>query len=419
MRLLLSRCNTQILNSFLYNSQLTTIQKGTIMLSKRIQTLSPSLTLAITTLAKELKAEGKDVLSFSAGEPDFDTPDAVKDAAKNALDKGQTKYTAVPGTPELLQAVSQKLKRDNGLTYAPNQIQTNNGAKHSLFNLFQAVIDEGDEVIIPAPYWVTYPELVKYSGGIPVVIETDDSSGFKITAEQLKNAITPKTKMLILTSPSNPTGAVYTKEELEALAEVLKGTDIIVASDEMYEKLIFGETRFVSTASISEDMFQRTITINGLSKSAAMTGWRFGYIASANTELITVMNKLQSQSTSNINSLTQAAAITGLDGSIENDIEEMRVAFEARCNEAVDLFNAVEGLSVVKPNGAFYLFVNIKEVSNNSMQFCKDLLENQGVAVVPGIGFGAEGYFRFSFATDIETIKEGIRRIEAFVQKQK
>jgi aspartate aminotransferase len=389
------------------------------MLSQRIQTLSPSLTMAITTLAKELKAEGKDVISFSAGEPDFDTPVAVKNAAKDALDAGATKYTAVPGTPELLQAVADKLKRDNGLEYATNQIQTNNGAKHSLFNLFQAVVDEGDEVIIPAPYWVTYPELVKYSGGTPVIIETDDTSGFKITAEQLKAAITPKTKMLVLTSPSNPTGAVYSREELEALADVLKGTDVVVASDEMYEKLVFGGTKFVAAASISEDMFQRTITINGLSKSAAMTGWRFGYIASANTELITVMNKLQSQSTSNINSITQAAAITGLDGTIDGDIEEMRVAFEARCNEATDLFNAIDGLSVIKPTGAFYLFINIKAISNDSMKFCKDLLEDQGVAVVPGIGFGSEGYFRFSYATDIDTIKEGIRRIEAFVKKLK
>ncbi len=388
------------------------------MLSKRIQTLSPSLTIAISSLARELKAEGKDVISFSAGEPDFDTPVAVKDAAKASLDAGHTKYTAVPGTPELLQAVADKLKRENGLTYATNQIQTNNGAKHSLFNLFQALVDEGDEVIIPAPYWVTYPELVKYAGGVSVIIETNDKSAFKITAEQLKNAITPKTKMLILTSPSNPTGAVYSEDELKALAEVLKGTEVLVASDEMYEKLVFGETKFVATASISEDMFQRTITINGLSKSAAMTGWRFGYMASANTELISVMNKLQSQSTSNINSITQDAAIVGLNGTIDAEVEEMRQAFELRCNEAVDLFNAVDKLSVVKPNGAFYLFVNIKEVSNDSMQFCKDLLEDQGVAVVPGVGFGAEGYFRFSYATDIATIKEGVKRIEAFVQKQ-
>ncbi len=388
------------------------------MLSQRIQTLSASLTIAISSLARDLKAQGKDVISFSAGEPDFDTPIAVKNAAKKALDEGLTKYTAVAGTPELLNAVADKLKRENGLEYTTDQILTSNGAKHSLFNLFQAVIDDGDEVIIPAPYWVTYPELVKYSGGISVIIDTTDESGFKITPEQLKSAITPKTKMLVLTSPSNPTGAVYSKEELEALGEILKDTDIIVASDEMYEKLVFGDTQFVATASISADMFNRTVTINGLSKSAAMTGWRFGYLASANRELISVMNKLQSQSTSNINSITQSSAIVGLDGTIDKEVEEMRLAFESRCNEAVELFNAVDGLSVVKPNGAFYLFVNIKEVSNDSMQFCKDLLEEQGVAVVPGVGFGSEGYFRFSFATDIETIRVGIKRIEAFIKNR-
>lgn len=389
------------------------------MLSQRIQTLSPSLTITIATLARELKAEGKDIISFSAGEPDFDTPIAVKNAAKEALDLGHTKYTSVPGTPELLQAVADKLQRENGLSYTTQQIQTNNGAKHSLFNLFQALIDEGDEVIIPAPYWVTYPELVKYASGIPVIIDTDDSSGFKITPSQLKDAITPKTKILILTSPSNPTGAVYSQSELEALAEVLKDTKVFVISDEMYEKLVFDGTKFVATASISEDMFQRTITVNGLSKSAAMTGWRFGYMASAHTDLIMAMNKLQSQSTSNISSITQEAAIVGLNGTIDQKVEEMRVAFEARCNEATKLFNAVDRLSVVKPSGAFYLFVNIKEISNDSMQFCKDLLEDQGVAVVPGVGFGAEGYFRFSYATDMDTINEGIKRIETFVKKQK
>jgi len=389
------------------------------MLSKRIQTLSSSLTIAITTLAIELKAEGKDILSFSAGEPDFDTPIEVKNAAKLALDSGKTKYTAIPGTPELLNAVAGKLKRDNNLEYTTKQIQTNNGAKHSLFNLFQALIDDGDEVIIPAPYWVTYPEVVKYSGGVSVIIETDDQSGFKITPEQLKDAITEKSKILILTTPSNPTGAVYTKEELEGLAEVLKGTDILVISDEMYEKLVYGGTEFTATASISDDMFQRTITVNGLSKSAAMTGWRFGYLATAHDELVAVMNKLQSQSTSNINSVTQAAAITGLDGTIDKTVEEMRVEFEKRCDEALELVNAVDGLSVVKPDGAFYLFINIKEVSNDSMDFATRLLEDEGVAVVPGVGFGAEGYIRFSFATDIKTIREGIKRIERFIQNNK
>ena len=386
------------------------------MLSKRIQTLSSSMTIAITTLALELKAEGKDILSFSPGEPDFDTPKAIKDSAKKAIDNGETKYTAVPGTPELLQAVAGKLKRDNNLEYSTKQIQTNNGAKHSLFNLFQAIIDEGDEVIIPAPYWVTYPEVVKYCGGKSITIETDDKSGFKITPKQLKNAITEKTKALVLTSPSNPTGAVYSKEELEGLAEVLKGTSVLVISDEMYEKLVYDGLKFTATASISKDMFQRTITVNGLSKSAAMTGWRFGYLATAHTELVDVMNKLQSQSTSNISSITQAAAITGLDGTIDEEVEEMRVEFEARRDEAVELINKIDGLSVAKPNGAFYLFINIKKISNDSMEFAKKLLEEEGVAIIPGIGFGSEGYIRFSFATSIENIRQGAIRIERFIK---
>ncbi len=385
------------------------------MLSKRIQTLSPSLTIAITTMARELKEEGKDILSFSAGEPDFGTPLLIKEAAIKAIKAGFTQYTAVPGTPELLEAISEKLKRENNLNYKPSQIIVSNGAKHSLFNLFQALIDDGDEVIIPAPYWVTYPELVKYSGGTPVVINTDDMTNFKITPQQLHRAITPRTKMLILTTPSNPSGSVYSREELKALAEVLKGTNIIIASDEMYEKLVFGTTEFVATASISPDMFQRTVTINGLSKSVAMTGWRIGYLASANDELISVMNKLQSQSTSNINSITQKAAIPAFNGDVDEEIESMRRAFEGRALEAYELMNDIAGISVVKPQGAFYLFVNIKDVSNNSIEFCKDLLRETGVAVVPGIGFGSEGYFRFSYATDMVTIREGIRRIKKFV----
>lgn len=385
------------------------------MLSKRIQALSPSLTIAVATLAKELKAAGKDIVSFSAGEPDFDTPKRIKEEAIKAINEGFTKYTAVAGIPELLKAVSDKLKRDNGLNYEPNQIIVSNGAKQSLFNLFQAVIDEGDEVIIPAPYWVTYPEQVIYSGGVPVIIDTDETSGFKMTAEQLKNAITPKTKMVVLTSPSNPTGSVYNKYELTQIAEVLKGTNILVASDEMYEKLVY-DTEFVAAATISEDMFQRTITINGLSKSVAMTGWRFGYLASPNKELITAMDNLQSQSTSNINSITQKAAIVALSGEVDGEIEHMRQAFESRANEAVELLNEIDGISVLKPQGAFYLFVNIKEISNNSVEFCKELLQEVGVAVVPGIGFGSEGYFRFSFATDITTIRDGIRRIKKFIE---
>ena len=385
------------------------------MLTKRVNTLSESITIAITTLAQELKAEGKDILSFSAGEPDFGTPQVIKDAAIEAINNDFTKYTAVDGIPALKTAVANKLKRDNGLDYAPNQIIVNNGAKHSLFNLFSATIDNGDEVIIPAPYWVTYPELVKYCGGTVVEIETNDDTSFKITPEQLKNALSEKTKMLILTTPSNPTGSIYSKEELTALAKVLEGTDVIVASDEMYEKLIY-EGTFTSAAAVSEDMFKRTVTINGLSKSVAMTGWRFGYMAAYDSELIKATKKLQSQSTSNINSITQMAAIVGLDGAADADIEMMRKEFMARRDEAVELFNAIDGLSVLKPDGAFYLFVNIKQVSNDSLNFAKDLLAQKEVAVVPGVGFGSEGYFRFSFATDINSIRTGIKRIEEFVQ---
>ncbi|MBN2896420.1 MAG: pyridoxal phosphate-dependent aminotransferase [Campylobacterales bacterium] len=387
-------------------------------LTKRVNTLTESITFAITTLAQELKAQGKDVLSFSAGEPDFPTPTIIKDAAKAALDENFTRYTAVDGIVELRKAIAQKLKRDNGLSYAPNQIITNNGAKHSLYNLFACTIEEGDEVIIPAPYWVTYPELVKYCGGTPIEIMTDDASGFKITPEQLRAAITPKTKMLILTSPSNPTGSVYSRSELEALGKVLEGTRVFVASDEMYEKLLY-DGEFTAAAAVSEDMYRRTITINGLSKSVAMTGWRFGYMASADTELIAATKKLQSQSTSNINTITQKAAIAGLNGSADAEIEMMRQAFKARRDEAARLFNAIDGLSVRVPEGAFYLFVNIKAITMDSMKFCKELLEQQGVAVVPGLGFGADGYFRFSFATDIETIREGIKRIEAYVASKR
>ena len=388
------------------------------MLSDRSYILSSSLTIAISTLAQELKASGKDVLSFSAGEPDFETPRPIKDAAIEAINNGFTQYTAVPGTKEVREAIAGKLKRENGLEYAPTDIIVSNGAKHSLFNLFQSLLNEGDEVIIPAPYWVTYPEQVKYALGVPVIIETTELNKFKITADQLKAAITPKTKVLVLTTPSNPTGSIYSREELAELGEVLKGTDILIASDEMYEKLVY-DAKFTATASISEDMFNRTVTINGLSKSVAMTGWRFGYLATPNKELIAAMNKLQSQSTSNINSITQMAAIVALNGDVDDEIEMMREAFAGRAKEATELFSEIDGLSVLKPEGAFYIFVNIKDISNDSVEFCKQLLQEVGVAVVPGIGFGSEGYFRFSFATDMTTIREGIRRIEKFVRKQR
>jgi aspartate aminotransferase len=385
------------------------------MLSQRVQKLSESLTIAISQKARELKANGKDVLAFSAGEPDFDTPKVIKDAAIKALNEGFTKYTAVAGIPEVLEAIKTKLKRDNDLNYETNEIIVSNGAKQSLFNIFASLLNKDDEVIIPAPFWVTYPELVKYHDGKPVIIETFEETGFKITDKMLKKAITPKTKILLLTTPSNPTGSVYSKEELESLAEVLKDTNILVISDEMYEKLVY-DTEFTAVASISEDMLKRTITVNGLSKSVAMTGWRFGYSASKIPELNKAMIKLQSQSTSNINSITQKAAIPALLGKADKEIEMMRKEFQKRRDFVYEEFNKIKGLSAAKPTGAFYIFVNHKEISNDSMDFALKLLDETGVAVVPGVGFGSEGYFRFSFATSMENLQEGIKRIKEFVK---
>ena len=387
-------------------------------IANRMENLSPSVTMAITALARELKAQGKDILSFSAGEPDFDTPEIIKQAAIKAINDGHTKYTAVEGIIATKQAIINKLKKDHGLEYKLDGIVISNGAKHSLFNLFQVLIEEGDEVIIPAPYWVTYPEQVKFSDGVPVFIETDDSTEFKITPEQLKAVITPKTKVLLLNTPSNPTGSVYSREELLAIGEVLKGTDILVFSDEMYEKIMYNGKKFTAAAEVSEDMFKRTVTINGLSKAVAMTGWRFGYIATPDAALAKALTKLQGQVTSNINTMTQYAAIPALEGDADETIEMMRVEFEKRKNYAVQAFNDIKGLSCVEPDGAFYLFVNIKNVTPDSMKFCADLLEEKGVALVPGLAFGTEGYVRFSFATDLETIKEGIKRVKEFVENK-
>ncbi|MCG3703108.1 pyridoxal phosphate-dependent aminotransferase [Aliarcobacter butzleri] len=386
-------------------------------IANRMEQLSPSLTLAITALGRELKAQGKDILSFSAGEPDFDTPQIVKDAAIKAINEGQTKYTAVEGIIKTKQAIINKLKKDHNLDYKLEGIVISNGAKHSLFNLCQVLIENGDEVIIPSPYWVTYPEQVKYSGGVPVFIETDESTNFKITPEQLKKAITPKTKILMLNTPSNPTGSIYSKEELTAIGKVLEGTDIIVFSDEMYEKIIFNGKKFTAAAEVSADMYNRTVTINGLSKAVAMTGWRFGYVATPNVALAKAMTKLQGQVTSNINTMTQYAAIPALEGEADKDIEMMRAEFEKRKDYIVKAINEIEGLSCYEPDGAFYVFINIKKISNDSMKFCADLLEQKGVALVPGLAFGMEGYARFSFATSLEVIKEGVKRIKEFTQK--
>ncbi len=387
-------------------------------LAKRMSALSESLTIAISSKAKDMKAAGIDVVSLSAGEPDFDTPVIIKNAVKAALDKGCGKYTPIPGAPETVKAIQTKLARDNGLRYETNQIITNVGAKHSLFNVFGALIDEGDEVIIPAPYWVSYPEIVKFCGGKPVFIETCESAGFKITPEQLKAAITPRTKILSLNHPTNPTGAVYSKDEIAAIGEVLKGTDIIITSDEIYEKLTYG-IPFVSVASVSEDLFNRTVTINGLSKCGAIPGWRFGYTASPMNELNAAMKKLQSQSTSNISSIVQAGAIPSLLGETDADIEAMRREYEARRDVAVELVNQIPGLSVKSPDGAFYLFINCSAVEKDSMKFCSRLLEEGKVATVPGVGFGMDGYFRVSFATDMESVKKAIARISEFVKNYK
>ena len=387
-------------------------------IANRMENLSPSVTMAITALARELKAQGKDILSFSAGEPDFDTPEIIKQAAIKAINDGHTKYTAVEGIIATKQAIINKLKKDHNLDYKLDNIVISNGAKHSLFNLFQVLVEEGDEVIIPAPYWVTYPEQVKFSDGVPVFIDTDDSTEFKITPTQLKAAITPKTKILLLNTPSNPTGSVYTREELTALGKVLEGTDIIVLSDEMYEKIIYNGKKFTAAAEVSEDMFKRTVTINGLSKAVAMTGWRFGYLATCDVKLAKALIKLQGQVTSNINTMTQYAAIPALNGDADADIEMMRAAFEERKNIVVKSFNEIKGLSTIDPDGAFYAFVNIKAVTNDSMKFCADLLEQKGVALVPGLAFGTEGYVRFSFATDLATIQEGIKRIKEFVENK-
>jgi len=386
------------------------------MLSKRSQALGESLTLAITALANELKAKGEDIISFSAGEPDFDTPQIIKDAAIQAIQKGCGKYTAVAGVTPLLQAIANKFQRDNNLHYELSEIVSNVGAKHSLFECIECLVNENDEVLIPSPYWVSYPEMVKFSGGIPVFIQTKEENGFKITAQDLRDSITPRTKVLILNSPSNPVGCVYSKDELNALAKVLEGTDIIVLSDEMYEKLVYDDVEFQSFAALSEDTLQRTVSINGLSKCGAMPGWRFGYMASKNKELISAVKRMQGQSTSNICSITQYAAIPALNGECDKDIENMRLAFQKRRDLALQMLSEIPNISVYKPQGAFYLFVNISNFDMDCMNFAHKFLSSQKVAVVPGIGFGMKGYFRLSYATSEDLLHKGIERLKVFLK---
>lgn len=388
-------------------------------LSFKSQKISDSVTLAITAKAKKMKAEGIDVVSFGAGEPDFNTPKHIRDAAVAALEKGFTGYTASSGLPELRQAICDKLKADNQLDYKPEHIVVSNGAKHTLYNVLQAICNLGDEVIIPVPYWVSYPELVKLADAVPVFLDTPEENGFKYDPNSLEKAITNKTKALIINSPNNPTGTVYTAEELNAIAEIAVKHDIYVISDEIYEKLLY-EGKHVSIASFGEAIKNLTIVVNGLSKAYAMTGWRIGYSAS-NKEIADVIGSIQSHATSNPNTIAQYASIEALKGN-QTPIEEMVKAFHERRDYMVEKINEIEGLSCRKPEGAFYVMMNISRILgktiqgvtiNSSLDFAGYLLDHAKVAVIPGSGFGTDQYVRLSYATSLEIIKEGLTRIEA------
>lgn len=387
--------------------------------SKRAQAVAPSATLAVTARAKELKAQGINVIGFGAGEPDFDTPEFIKEAAIAALKAGRTKYTPASGTLELKKAIAEKLKRENGLEYAPEQIIVNIGAKHSVYNAMQAVLDPGDVVILPTPYWVTYIEAIKLAGAKVKLVKTNRKTSYKITPEQLKRAIGPKTRMLVLNSPNNPGGFTYTPDELAALAKTLEGTDVAVMSDEIYERLIYGDTKFVSFASLSKDAYERTLTINGFSKTYAMTGWRLGYTAGA-VDVIKAMGRLQDHSTSNPVTFAQDAAIAALKDP-NNEVEKMRVEFEKRAQYMVEHLNSIKGVKCTQPTGAFYCFPDVSAhygktkggiELKSSMDFAKALLEQVNVAVVPGLPFGCDKNVRLSFAASMQNIIEGLDRLK-------
>jgi aspartate aminotransferase len=381
-------------------------------LAQRATTLTPSLTLAIDAKAKKLKAEGVDVCGFGAGEPDFDTPQYIKDAAAQALAAGFTKYTPSSGIPELRAAIAEKLKNDNGLDYKASQVIVNCGAKHSCFNVVLATCQAGDEVIIPAPYWLSYPEMVKLADASPVVVETNEANGFKITPDQFREAMTPATKLIIINSPGNPTGSVYTREELLALAEVALEEDILMLSDEIYEKITYDGTEFVSLASLSSEIYDLTVTVNGFSKAYAMTGWRLGYVA-APEHIATAIDSIQSHSTSNPTSFAQKGALAGLKGD-QSFIGEMVKAFSDRRTYMYDKLTSIPGITCVKPMGAFYMLPNISSFGLNSTNFCTKLLEQQKVAAVPGVAFGSDSHMRLSYACSMENIQKGLDRIEAF-----
>nr|WP_041623002.1 pyridoxal phosphate-dependent aminotransferase [Oscillatoria nigro-viridis] len=383
-------------------------------LAARVGEVSPSITLAIAAKAKAMKAEGIDVCSLSTGEPDFDTPEHVKAAAKQALDEGKTKYGPVTGEPQLKAAIARKLRSDNNLNYQPENIIVTNGGKHSLYNLMMALIDPGDEVIIPAPYWLSYPEMVKLASGSPVIVRTDASTGYKITPEQLSRAITPKTKLFVLNSPSNPTGMVYTPAEIKALAEVIVDRDILVVADEIYEKIIYDGAQHVSIGSLGKEIFDRTLISSGFAKAYSMTGWRIGYLAGP-IELIKATSTIQGHSTSNVCTFAQYGAIAALESSQES-VEKMRLAFAERRQVIFELLDAIPGISCIKPDGAFYMFVNISKTGMNSLEFCDAFLEQQQVAVIPGIAFGADDHIRLSYATDLGTIKKAVERLDKFVR---
>ncbi|MEG3923512.1 pyridoxal phosphate-dependent aminotransferase [Microcoleus sp. T3_D1] len=385
-----------------------------IKLAARVGEVPPSITLAIAAKAKAMKAEGIDVCSLSTGEPDFDTPEHIKAAAKQALDAGKTKYGPVSGEPQLKAAISRKLQSDNNLNYQPENIIVTNGGKHSLYNLMMALIEPGEEVIIPAPYWLSYPEMVKLASGKPVIVRTDASTGYKITPEQLSKAITPQTKLFVLNSPSNPTGMVYTPAEIKALAEVIVDRDILVVADEIYEKIIYDDAQHVSIGSLGKEIFDRTLISSGFAKAYSMTGWRVGYLAGP-IELIKATSTIQGHSTSNVCTFAQYGAIAALESSQES-VETMRLAFAERRQVIFELLDAIPGISCIKPDGAFYMFVNISKTGMNSLEFCDAFLEQQQVAVIPGIAFGADDHIRLSYATDLGTIKKAVERLDKFVR---
>ena len=395
-------------------------------LSKKAQRIEASVTLAITAKAKEMKENGIDVISFGAGEPDFNTPENIINAAIKAMEEGNTKYTSVNGILPLREAICKKFKEDNGLIYKPSQIVVSTGAKQTLANVFLAILNPGDEVIVPNPYWVSYPELIRLADGKAVFVESDESSSYKYTKENLEKTVTEKTKAIILNTPNNPTGTIYNREELTEIAEFAKKYNLIIVSDEMYEKLIYDGESHVSIASISEDAYERTIVINGLSKSYAMTGWRLGYCG-ATEKIAKLMTNIQSHMTSNVCSITQYAAVEALNGP-QDKVKEMIVEFEKRRNYMAKTLQEMNNLSIIKPQGAFYIMINIDkclgteingEKSNDSMDFSAKLLEYEKVAVIPGKAFGLDNYVRVSYATSMELIEKGLERINKFVNKLK